>query len=75
MTHIPNIPIRQGITILGPDEVRDDAYFDNDAIIIMPDDRIFQRKGFGWTISEKIGVGVINPRAIAKLKIITDDSD
>lgn len=73
------MPIRQEITILGPDEVRhlnDDAYFDNDAVIITPDDLVIQkRKRLGWTVSEKIGIGVINPKALIKLRKMTDDSN
>lgn len=77
--YIP-ILIRQEIEVLGPDEprrlhtgVNSNDYFFHDKIIINSKkkigigNRIRAIKKIGWTVSETIGIGVINPRAISKL--------
>lgn len=61
-------PIRTELEILPADEIKCDHY--NDHIIIDNFDAIHAGKKspvIGWKVSEHIGIGVINTRALSKL--------
>jgi hypothetical protein len=66
---MPLIPIRQDIEIILGDK-RTDI---NDQIIISSRNNIYVSEpsrsmgSLGWTVSETIGIGIVNPRAINKL--------
>ena len=73
--------IRQEIEILGPDLpdinlLKQDLLegeFDHDVIIVTSRKKTLQRTNIrklklGWSIKEKIGMGIVNPRSISKLR-------
>lgn len=47
----------------------DEKETEEDAIVITPRNEVKQNNGLrlGWTVTETIGIGIVNPRAIAKL--------
>lgn len=56
-------PIRTEIEVLGPDKPMIIGM--RNALIINCRGRMSKRSRFlGWTVSEKIGIGIINPRGI-----------
>jgi len=64
-----SFPIRQDIEILGPDIPRLTA-FDHDEVVITSKKEIRRKSTIlGWTVTEAIGVSVINPKAIAKARL------
>lgn len=70
------IPIRQEIEVLGPDIMGIIEYgdFDHDAVIITSKKKIgmksvIRKLKLRWSMSEKIRIGVINPRAISKVRL------
>ena len=69
-----NIPIKQEIEVISADEAELEP-FDHNGIIITSKKKIGQRYSVrklmtGWTVKETIGIGVINPRAIAKARLM-----
>jgi hypothetical protein len=77
---LEDIPIRQEIEILGPDIPKSES-FDHNFIVITPRKQIYQKTmaqrqlKLGWSIQETIGISMVNPRAVSKLNIKTENSD
>lgn len=67
---VGTFPIRQELTILPADDPKGDGHSKLHRVIITARGKSMVRQPFrlGWTVSEKIGVGIINPRALKGLK-------
>ena len=66
-----HFPIRTEIEVL-PADKEPDLEFDNDAVIITSFGQITQKpKTIGFFVYQKIGIGIINPRGISKLRYTT----
>lgn len=74
MSDISYIPIRQEIEVIEAD-VRslNDDFKDNEIIINSNDEIIKRPRTLGWTMYETIGVGVINPKAISRVRKSKDE--
>ena len=69
---VGKFPIRQDIEILPADKPKT-IKFDS-AVIVNSRGRMSKRSRLiGWTVYEKIGIGVINTRALSKLSITKED--
>ena len=70
---IKSFPIRQEITVLGAD-IPKLKRFDHGDIIISSNKRIrrnnlhYRHLKVGWTMTETIGISVVNPKAIHRYK-------
>lgn len=62
--NLPNLPIRQQITVLPADKVEDGPRLHKIVISARGKARVKQPFKLGWTVSEKIGVAIINTRGL-----------
>lgn len=69
---VGKFPIRQEIEVLPADKPKTIKF--DAAVIVNSRGRMSKRsRVIGWTVYEKIGIGVINTRALSKLNITKED--
>jgi hypothetical protein len=67
---VGSFPVRQELTVLPADKPRDNHSHLHRIVINARGKAQIRRKpgALGWTVTEKIGVAIINPRALKSLK-------